>query len=104
MASWPLALRICKRERWFSVDPKQLATMFVNGFCRFYVESGTRFWSRKTLEGVLRDSGVPEGLDSPLLQSILKDLESKGYIKLLYGDDRYLEVFDIDKIEMEKKK
>ena len=86
------------------MDPKKLAAMFVNGFCRFYVEGGLHFWSRKKLEIVLRDSGVSEGLDSPLLQSIFKELEAKGYIKLLYGVDRYLEVFDIDQIEIDRKK
>lgn len=76
----------------------------MNGFSRFYVDGGGRFWSREQLEGIFKSTDVTEPLDSPFVQSIIKELESRGYIKLLYDDQRYLEVFDIDRIQTDKKK
>jgi len=78
--------------------------MLLNGFSRFFVDSGTRYWSRDKLEAVFRSAKVGETLDSPFIQSVLADLESEGYIKRIYDDQRYLEVFNIDQIDMNKKK
>jgi len=86
------------------MDREYLRGMLINGFSRFYVDSGTRFWSRKNLESILRSKGISEALESPEMESILEELESSGYIKLLYDDQRYLEVFDIDQIQIREKK
>ena len=69
-------------------DQIDLKTMLINGFSRFYSESGSRYWSRADLEGTLQSIDYPEKLDSPSVQLILQELESRHYIQILRNDER----------------
>ena len=69
----------------------ELLEMLAAGFRRFYSEGYSR-WSKDKVIGAINPSGEFRGIDDSEVQSILKELESKGLIRLQYGNDCYLEV------------
>jgi hypothetical protein len=73
------------------VDHEYLKGMLSNGFKRFYLE-GAQFWSRKDLHAAINPLGHANEIDTPKVQTVLKELENEGLIKLLKRDDQYLEV------------
>lgn len=68
-----------------------LRALLICGFVRFFADGSTK-WSKKDLYGLLHPRDESHELESKRVQTILKELENEGYIKLFYKDEFYLEV------------
>jgi hypothetical protein len=84
-----------------SIKSSDLKRMMVAGMTRFF-HDGMKSWSRKNLHGLVNPLGEHHEIDEPEVQQALSALESDGFIKLYYEDDRYLEVTGVKPLNWEK--
>jgi len=73
------------------MDPSNLKEIVLKRFQRFYGE-GYWQWSRENVRKQLCPRNTVNPIDAPDIQQMLKELEAEGHIKLLGGDEIYLEV------------
>lgn len=70
-----------------------LKKSIIAGLLRHYSED-VRYWSYKSIEGLISPLGSSNSLLSPNIQAIFKELENEGFIKLHLQDEKYLEVLE----------
>ena len=73
------------------MDRNKLLEMLEAGFRRFYSEGYSK-WSKDKVTAAINPSGDRREINDSEVQSILKELEAKGLIRLRYEDNCYLEV------------
>lgn len=73
------------------MNRNELLEMLDAGFRRFYGE-GYLKWSKDKVIAAINPRGENRDIDDQEVQSILKELESGGLIRLKYDEDCYLEV------------
>ncbi|MGE3683325.1 MAG: hypothetical protein AB7G93_16495 [Bdellovibrionales bacterium] len=61
------------------------------GFRRFYSEGYSK-WSKDKVVAAISPAEKARDINEPEVQSVLKELEKRGLIRLYFEDDCYLEV------------
>jgi hypothetical protein len=73
------------------MNPPNLKEILIAGFLRFAGE-GYHHWSKENVSKAIQQGASVNSLDDPEIQSLLRQLEGEGFIKLNFTDSDYLEV------------
>jgi hypothetical protein len=74
-----------------SMNPPNLKDIVKAGLTRYFHDGSGKF-SKQGMQGLIRPRNIPNSLDDPEIQRMLKELEAEKFIKLYYEEDRYLEI------------
>lgn len=73
------------------MEQNELLKMLEAGFTRFYNEGSSK-WSKNDVIAAINPIGEKMEIQDPKVQNVLKELERRKLIRLVYDNDLYLEV------------